>query len=64
MTALVLIGLVSSIVGEITGTVSLRTVSIGRKVWWNGVGGGYVFAFGVDRRRRPAHRARLGALTT
>lgn len=47
MTALALIGCVSSIVGEITGTASLRTASIGGKVWWISVGGGYLFAFAM-----------------
>lgn len=45
MTALALIGLVCAIIGEVTGTVSLRMASTGKKVWWIGVLGGYVFAF-------------------
>ncbi|MCT2058405.1 DMT family transporter [Dietzia cinnamea] len=45
MTVLALIGLVSAIVGEVTGTVSLRMATTGRKTWWVGVSAGYVFAF-------------------
>ncbi|MCT1434315.1 MULTISPECIES: DMT family transporter [Dietzia] len=45
MTALALIGLVCAIIGEVIGTVSLRMASAGKKVWWIGVGAGYVFAF-------------------
>ena len=45
MSVLAIIGLVSAIIGEVTGTVSLRMASTGRKVWWCGVGAGYVFAF-------------------
>lgn len=45
MTVLALIGLISAIVGEVTGTISLRMAATGRKTWWIGVIAGYVFAF-------------------
>ena len=45
MTALALLSLIGAIVGEVTGTVSLRLASDGKKPWWIGVAVGYVFAF-------------------
>ncbi|OSP07317.1 DMT family transporter [Microbacterium sp. LEMMJ01] len=45
MTVLALFALIGAIVGEVTGTVSLRLASDGKKPWWIGVALGYVFAF-------------------
>lgn len=45
MTSLALTGLVAAILCEVTGTISLRMASTGRRVWWVVVGAGYVLAF-------------------
>ena len=45
MTVLALICLTAAIITEVTATVSLRMASTGKKLWWIGVGAGYVFAF-------------------
>ena len=47
MSALALISLVGAIAGEVTGTVSLRMASSGRKLWWIGVAAGFIFAFSM-----------------
>lgn len=45
MTALALISLIAAIIGEVSGTVSLRMATTGRKTWWIGVAAGYILAF-------------------
>ncbi|WGW12005.1 SMR family transporter [Saxibacter everestensis] len=47
MNMFALIALIGAIAGEVVGTVSLRMASGGKKLWWSGVGLGYVFAFGM-----------------
>ena len=44
MTVLALICLTAAIIAEVTATFSLRMASTGKKLWWIGVGAGYVFA--------------------
>lgn len=47
MTALALIALIAAVIGEVTGTVSLRMATTGKKLWWIGVVVAYLFAFGM-----------------
>lgn len=45
MTPLALFALIIAIASEVSGTVSLRLASEGKKAWWFGAAGGYIIAF-------------------
>lgn len=47
MTGLSLIVLAVAILCEVGGTVSLRMVSVGSRLWWLGVAAGYAVAFSL-----------------